>query len=135
MYFFNELSGYYDSALLALRVAVGASFLAHGLMKRGMWRMQPSAEMPVGMLNMMRFLSIVEPLGALAVLAGFLTQYAAIGFGLIMLGAIYFKTQKWGKTFAGDGGWELDLLLLASAIVLLLGGAGNVSIDARLLQI
>ncbi len=135
MYFFNELSGYYDWALLALRIGVGASFLVHGFMKRGMWKMTPSAQMPAGMLNVLRFLSIVEPLGALAVLAGFLTQFAAIGLGLIMLGAIYFKTQKWGKTFAGDGGWELDLLLLAAVIVLLLGGAGNMSIDARLFTI
>lgn len=127
-----SLSSYGDFALLALRIAVGAIFLVHGKGKRGMWKARPSEQMPAGMLNLMRFLSIAETLGGLAVLAGFLTPLAALGLGVIMLGAIKMKIVKWKMPFTAMDkvGWEFDLILLAACAVLLVLGGGVFSLDA-----
>ncbi|HYS19466.1 MAG TPA: hypothetical protein VEO73_00115, partial [Gemmatimonadales bacterium] len=67
MGFFTELRHMGDWALLALRLGVGVPFLVHGIQKSAMWKMQPSAQLPAGMLSVLRLLSIVEPLGAVAV--------------------------------------------------------------------
>jgi len=106
-----------------------ASFLVHGVKKWAMWKMQPSEQMPAGMLQTMRLLSVVEPLGGLAVLLGFLTQIAAVGLGIIMIGAIWFKVAGMKKTFTGDGGWEYDFLILAATVALVFIGAGMFSLD------
>jgi putative oxidoreductase len=95
--------------------------------------MQPSAQLPAGMLSVLRLLSIVEPLGGVGVLVGFLTQPAAGGLAIIMLGAIRLKAVQMHRTFTGDGGWELDFMLLAAAIALFISGAGRLSLDRMLL--
>jgi putative oxidoreductase len=134
MGFFTGLHHLSDWALFALRLGVGASFLAHGIQKSAMWKMQPSAQMPAGMLSILRLLSIVEPLGAVGVLVGFLTQPAAAGLAIIMLGAIRLKAVQMHRGFTGDGGWELDFMLLAAAVALFISGAGRLSLDRVLLR-
>ena len=121
-----------SSAELALRIAVGTLFLVHGLQKQMFWKTQPSAQLPLGMIRVLRFLSVVEPLGGVAMLAGFLTRPAAIGLSIIMLGAINLKSRQMKKGFTGDGGWELDFMILAANVALLLLGAGAWSLDAVL---
>src|SRR3989344_2149286 len=108
MEFFIDLYQFNDWGLLALRVAVGVIFLYHGIQKRAMWKMQPSEQMPASMLSLLKFLSVVEPLGGLAVLFGFLTQLAVAGLGFIMVGAIWMKITKWHVPFAAQDktGWE-----------------------------
>lgn len=115
--------------LLALRIALGSIFLIHGNQKIKMWKMQPSAQLPARMLSILRLLSITEPLGGIAILIGFLTQWAAVGIGIIMIGAIVLKAVQMKKKFSGDGGWEFDVILLAAAVLLLFAGAGHISVD------
>ncbi len=131
MDFFTYFYTYSYWALLILRVGVGIIFLVHGFAKWKMFQMQPSEQMSAGMINMMRFLAVMEPLGGLAMILGFLTQPAAIGLGLIMLGAIYFKTQKWHIPFMTNTntGWEYDFLILCAVAALFFLGAGNFSLD------
>ena len=129
MDFLTNLHLYQDWALLALRLAVGAIFLAHGTQKFAMWKMKASEQMPSGMLSVMMVLSVAETAGGAALIVGFLTQSAGIGLGVIMLGAIWMKISKWKKKFTGDGGWELDLVLFASAALLACVGAGVISLD------
>ena len=124
-----------DWGLLALRLGVGVTFLAHGSQKRAMRKLQPSAQMPAGLLTLLRVLSIAEPLGGVATLVGLLTQAAAAGFILVMLGAIRLKVTQLHKGFTGDGGWELEFLLLVGAIALLFLGAGRFALDRLLLGI
>ena len=121
-------------ALLMLRVAVGVVFIVHGVQKQAMWKMQPSAELPAPMIKLLRFLSIVEPLGGLAMIAGFLTRPAAIGLAIIMIGAINLKARQMHRKFTGDGGWELDFVILAANVTLVLVGGGAWSLD-RVLRI
>lgn len=111
-----------DLALLVLRLGLGILFLAHGPAK-----LMKSSEMAQGMgLKPAAVLGIglLETLGALSVLLGLWTQVGAVFLGIVMLGAIYFKTQKWGKKFTGGSGWELDFIILASALAVLFAGPG-----------
>lgn len=131
----SSLHQFGDWGLLALRLGVGITFLVHGNQKRAMWSMQPSAQMPASMLSLLRVLSIAEPLGGLATIVGLLTQAAAAGFILVMLGAIRLKVTRWHKGFTGEGGWEFEFLLLVGAIALLFLGAGKFALDRVLLRI
>jgi len=122
-----------DWALLVLRLGLGIVFLTHGLQKRAMWKMQPSAQMPAGLLTILKVLSIAEPLSGLAMIGGLLTQLAAAGQAVVMLSAIRLKAGAMKKSFTGDGGWELDFILLVAALAVLVLGAGAVSLDRVLL--
>src|SRR2546428_13110869 len=70
-----------DWALLVLRLGLGTVFLVHGIQKRAMWKMQPSAQMPAGLLTIIKVLSIAEPLSGLAMIRGLPTPGAAGGGG------------------------------------------------------
>ncbi|PJE76117.1 hypothetical protein COV04_01135 [Candidatus Uhrbacteria bacterium CG10_big_fil_rev_8_21_14_0_10_48_11] len=127
------LSVYGALALLCLRIALGVIFIVHGKAKWGMWKMQPSEQMPAGMLVKMKILAITETLGGIAVLFGFLTQLAALGLALIMLGAMDFKIRTMKRHFVDSaGGWEFDLILLAASLALVLLGSGAWAIDTLL---
>jgi putative oxidoreductase len=131
MGFFASLHQLSDVALLILRVALGSVFLVHGLPKRGLWRAQPSAQLPAGMLRNLRILSIAEPAGALGLLFGFLTQPAAIGLVIVTLGAIQFLRTKAHRKFTekNSPGWEFEFLLLVIALALAIMGGGKYALD------
>ena len=121
-----------DIALLVLRVVVAAIFLYAGSAKWPFWSASPEG-MSVVLLNITRFLSVVEPLGSVALLLGFLTRWAAAGLGVIMVGAIFFaRYTLHAGLFTGPQGTGLDynLLILAGCIALLAFGAGAWSVDA-----
>ncbi len=130
MEFFSRFHQANDVGLLFLRIALGMIFWAHGRYKKGTWKMQPSEQMPAPFLAVVRTLSIAEPLGAIAVVLGLLTQAAAIGFCLVMFGALSSK-KKQNIAFLAENttGWELDLLVLASSVMLVVSGAGQYSLD------
>ena len=67
-----------------------------------------------------------ELLGGLGVAFGVLTQLAAIGLILIMLGAIY-KKIVWHTGFWGDkgSGWHDDLLFVIMNLVILFTDGGR----------
>lgn len=122
------LHKYGDLAMLALRVILGAIFIGHGMMKFGSWQ-QPAEGMNIAMM----ILSIAEPLGGIALVAGVLTRWAALGLAIIMIGAIYLKQFVWGGSFmGGQVAWELDAAILGGLLVLLCYGAGKVSLESVL---
>lgn len=126
---FSSLNRHSDWGILVLRLAIGAVFLYHGIMK---WQMD-------GLSPIMTILKFAEPIGGIALILGVLTQLASLGFIIIMLGAIYMKSTGFGQqpidffgSFAGQGGWEFDLTLLAGCVALFLMGAGRTSVDAMI---
>src|SRR6266511_968768 len=127
MAFFASLHHFSDVALLVLRVALGAVFLRHGLGKRKLWSVQPSAQMPADMLRNLRILSIAEPAGALGLIFGFLTQLAALGLVIAMLGALQFLISKAHRKFkeANSPGWEFEFMLMMVALALAIMGGGK----------
>ena len=123
-----------DLALLLLRIGLGTVFLVHGTGKRKLWKAQPSTQLPAGLLRTLRLLSIAEPAGGLAVLVGFLTQLAALGLALVMLGALRFLIVKAHRAFTTDtaAGWEFEFMLLVVAVALALMGGGRFALDRAL---
>src|SRR5467141_4846244 len=131
MGFFTSLHQFSDFALLILRLALGTVFLFHGLPKRGLWSAQPSDHMPAGLLTRLRILSIAEPAGALGLIFGFLTQLAALGLVIVMLGAIQFLTSKVHRKFKEEyaPGWEFEFMLMMVALALAILGGGKFALD------
>ncbi len=119
-----------NAVFLLTRLVVAAIFFYAGYMKFGFWT-APPAGMPPAMVYLTQFLSIVEPLGALAILLGFLTRWAATGLAIIMVGAIIVMQFMMGVGFATPTmvGWEFPLMILAGCLVLVVFGGGSWSVD------
>ena len=126
---FPTLLSFSAFGLLVLRVVVGLVFLPHGWAK-----LKNPKVMAQGMgwsAAAISVLGFVEAASGLLLILGLLTQFAALLLVLVMLGALYYKLTKWHKKFTGDCGWELDFMLLAANIALLLSGAGAWALDAQ----
>jgi putative oxidoreductase len=65
--------------------------------------------------------------GRLGVVFGVLTQLAALGLILIMLGAIYMKIAIWHTGFWGQGspGWHYELMLVTMNLLILTTNGGE----------
>ncbi len=76
------------------------------------------------------FLGAAEMAGAFALVVGVLTQLAALGLILIMLGAIYKKIVEWKTGFWGEKsmGWHYDLLFIAMLLVIFTTGGGPIAL-------
>jgi len=76
------------------------------------------------------FLGAAELAGSIALVTGFMAQWAAIALILIMLGAIGMKAFKWRTGFWGEKsmGWHYDLLMIAMNLVILTLGPGKYSL-------
>lgn len=120
-------------ALLGARWIVATVFLFAGYAKWAFWFNPPIALDPT-MLALTKFLSIVEPLGALALVIGFLTRWASLGLGIIMVGAIVILSFTMGVDFFTMPqaiGWDYNLLILGLCLLLGAFGAGAWSVDAK----
>jgi putative oxidoreductase len=122
----NWLLPYSDLALLLMRLLVGAVFVTSGWshtkdpVARG-----KSIGLPPGIT---RLLGLAEVAGGLGVALGILTQVAAIGLILVMLGAIYKKLFEWRTGFWGEhgtDGWHYEMLLVVMCLVIATTGGGR----------
>jgi putative oxidoreductase len=119
------LYGYTDVALLLMRLLVGLVFVTSG------WKHASDAverARSIGMsVGFTRFLGIAEVAGGLGVAFGVLTQWAALGLILIMLGAIQKKVAVWKTGFWGKhgDGWHYDLLFIVMCLVIATTGGGR----------
>ena len=122
---FPQLSRFTDLGLLLLRLMVGLVFVTSGYshLKDPAERAK-SIEMPKGFTI---FLGIAEVAGGLGVAAGVLTQLAAFGLILIMLGAIQKKIFVWHTGFWGEknSGWHYDLMFVLMSLVIAFTDGGN----------
>lgn len=119
--------------MFAIRLAVAAAFFVHGPPK---WRHPEGVAQGTGLpLWFGKFLGGAETLGSPALFLGVLVQPAAIGLALIMMGALRYHLFVWKTPFTamGKGGWEFDLLLLASLVALVALGGGGISLEEWLM--
>jgi putative oxidoreductase len=119
---------YADWALLFLRLVVAAVFGTSGFNHLKSPRERAaSLGLSVGLTL---FVGAAELASAVALAAGFLTQWAALGLIVVSLGAIYFKAAKWKTGFWGEkaSGWHYDLLFLAMNLVILTTGGGRLGL-------
>ena len=122
---FPQLARFQDLGLLLLRLMVAAVFIASG------WSHLTNAEERSKSIGMSKgfttFLGAAELAGGLGVTFGVLTQAAAAGLILIMLGAIGKKLLVWHIGFWGEkgSGWHYDLMLLVMNLVILFFDGGS----------
>jgi putative oxidoreductase len=126
---FPALGGFTDASLLLLRLMVGIVFIASGWSHLS----NPSQRSKdIGMSKgFTAFLGAAELAGGLGVTFGILTQLAAIGLILVMLGAIQKKVFVWRIGFwgpSGTNGWSYETMLIVMNLVILTTGGGNLSI-------
>jgi putative oxidoreductase len=123
-----------DLGLLGLRAALGVLLAAHGHPKlfkdfKGTAKFVGSLGFrPAGFWAFM--LGGAEFFGGLALVLGFATRPAALMLTGSMLVALYHNILVWKQPFKKGG--ELDLLVLAGLVLLLLAGAGAYGFDAAL---
>jgi putative oxidoreductase len=123
---FPQLSHFADIGFLLLRLMVGLVIGASGF-----HHLQDPAgrSKSIGMSKgFTAFLGAAEVAGSLGVVFGVLTQLAAAGLILLMLGAIQkkmfvWKTGIWGKN--GTDGWHYELMLLVMCVVILFTNGGS----------
>jgi putative oxidoreductase len=73
-------------------------------------------------------LALAESGGGLLLAAGLLTPLGALAVTIVMLNAVYLV--HWPKGFfVGNGGYEFNLLIAASAVALAAIGPGRFSLD------
>ena len=117
---------YGDVAVLLMRLLVGAVFVTSGWSHtRDPVARGKSIGLPP---SVTRFLGLAEIAGGLGVALGVLTQIAALGLILVMLGAIQkkifvWRTGFWGKH--GTDGWHYDLLFVVMCLVIATTGGGR----------
>jgi len=132
-------------SLTVIRSTVGIVILAHGLQKlfgwfggHGVSGTIEAFDRYFGFPAAVTILVILaESFGALSLVLGFLSRFCAAAIGLVMLGAIYFVTGRWGffmnwySEQRGEG-FELHVLVLGMVLALILEGGGRWSVDRAL---
>ena len=125
--------GLHDAAQMGMRVAVGVIFIVHGFGKFGNpgfggWisSMGIPAEMQIP-------IALAEFVPGVLLLIGVLTRISASLISIVMLGAIFFV--KGASSLTGEHGYELDLILLAACLVVIVAGPGRISLSYLLKKI
>ena len=116
-----------DIAFMGMRTAIGVIFIAHGVGKlnpgfvgfvTGPLGFPPEMQIP---------LALAELVPGILLIVGVLTRISASLLSIVMIGAIFYV--KGASNLTGDGGFELDLILLAANLVIIVAGPGRVSIS------
>jgi putative oxidoreductase len=127
---FPRLGQFTDLGLLLMRLMVGLVFVTSG------WSHVTKPDERSKSIGTSKgftlFLGVAEIAGGLGVAFGVLTQPAAIGLILIMLGAIQKKIFVWHTGFWGEKsyGWHYDLMFVIMNLVILFTDGGRYSIYA-----
>jgi putative oxidoreductase len=122
---FPQLAQFTDFGILLLRLMVGLVFVTSG------WSHVTKLEERSKSIGMNKgftlFLGIAEIAGGLGVALGVLTQLAAIGLILVMLGAIQKKMFVWHTGFWGEKsyGWHYDLMFVLMNLLILFTDGGR----------
>ncbi len=120
-----QLTQFADIAFLLLRLMVSAVFVSSG------WSHLKDPEARSKSIGMSKsftvFLGAAEVAGSLGIIFGVLTQLAALGLILIMLGAIQKKIFVWHTGFWGEknSGWHYDLMFVVMNLVIACTGGGR----------
>ena len=134
-----------DWTAAILRLTLAVVFFPHGAQKvLGWWGgagFSGTMEYFTGTAGLpwiVAFLVVMgEFLGPIGLAVGFLSRFAALGLGVIMLGAIFMVHgahgffMNWYGAQQGEG-FEYHLLALGIAAAVTIQGSGALSIDRRL---
>ena len=117
----------FDIAFMGLRTAIGVIFISHGVGKFNpgflgflteQLGLPPELQIPI---------ALAETIGGIILIIGVLSRISASILSIVMLGAIFHV--KGASNLTGQGGYEIDLLLLSGVLVIIVAGPGRVSIS------
>ena len=125
---FPQLAQFTDLGLLLLRLMAALVFFDSG--RRSFFQAAERSKSIGISVGFTRFLGLAEMAGALGVAFGVLTQLAAIGLVLLMLGAIQKKVAVWHTGFWGEKsmGWHYEVLFIAMNLVIFTTGGGPIAV-------
>jgi len=127
----------FDVALLVLRVSLGVIMVSHGIpkiKKREILGKKWNEHYGVPKLTV-PLTGILQIVGGLALLVGLFTSLTSLILGLDMVAATYICVWNHREPFnsvSPEKGWDVNLLLVASLLVLVLLGGGAWSLDSWL---
>lgn len=122
---FPQLARFTDLGLLLLRLMVALIFVTSGYSHL---KDPATRAKSIGMSKAFTiFLGTAEVAGSLGVAFGVLTQLAAFGLILLMLGAIQKKIFAWHTGFWGEkgSGWHYDLMIILMNLVIAFTNGGS----------
>jgi putative oxidoreductase len=115
-------------AALLLRVALGAMFIAHALLKYYVFTLPGTAQFfqSLGLPGALAYLTFwAELAGGALILAGFHARWVAAALLPVLLGAVWAHAGNGWLFSAANGGWEYPAFLAAAALVQVLLGDGR----------
>ncbi|HUU49044.1 MAG TPA: DoxX family protein [Nitrosopumilaceae archaeon] len=117
----------HDIAFMGLRTVIGVLFIAHGVGKFNPGFVGFLTEQ-VGLPAEMQIpIALAETVGGTVIIIGVLSRISASILAIDMLGAIFLV--RGASNLTGQGGYELDLILLSGVLVIIVAGPGRVSIS------
>jgi len=130
------LQGLRDLVLLITRVALGLAMIMHG------WHRWQETGLPVQVEHLRRHgvpypdlaalgFTVMEILGGVFLVVGALTPLVALAFAAEQVLVIAWTKWFLGPSLAGPyGGWEYNAITACLCLLLVVYGAGRVSVDA-----
>ena len=121
-----------DVVFMGLRSAIGVIFILHGMMKFNpgfanfLGNMGLPAEMQIP-------IALAEVVPGILLIIGVLSRFSSALLSIVMIGAIFHV--KGAQSITGDKGVELDLILLAASLVIMIAGPGRISLSQAVKKI
>jgi len=119
-------------AALVLRVALGAMFIAHALLKYYVFTLPGTAQFfqSLGLPAAAGYLTFwAELIGGAAILAGLFSRWVAAALLPVLLGAVWAHAGNGWLFTAQNGGWEYPAFLAAAALAQALLGDGPYAVS------
>jgi len=120
-------------AALALRLALGAMFIAHGVLKIAVFTLPGTVAFfeSLGLPGVLAYATMFgEILGGAALIVGFRLRLVAAALIPVLLGATWVHSGNGWLFTAPKGGWEYPAFLTVAALVQALLGAGAYALDS-----
>ena len=116
----------HDITHFGIRAAIGVIFIVQGSGKfnPGFAGFLTNIGLPV---EMQIPIALAETIGGSLLIVGVLSRISSSILSIIMLGAIFHV--KGASNLTGEGGFALDLMILAGCLIIIVAGPGKVSIS------
>ncbi len=116
----------HDITHFGIRAAIGVIFIVQGSGKfnPGFAGMLTNMGVPV---ELQIPIALAETIGGILLILGVLSRISTSIFCIILLGAIFHV--KGASNLVGEGGYAIDLMLLAGCLMIIVAGPGRVSIS------
>ncbi|MEW5889020.1 MAG: DoxX family protein [Pseudomonadota bacterium] len=121
-------------AALVLRIALGAMFIAHGLLKVLVFTLPGTAQFfaSQGFPAWSAYpVTGAEVLGGVLLILGYRTRWVAAALIPVLAGAAFVHAGNGWLFSAPNGGWEYPVFLIAAALVQALLGDGALALARR----